>query len=96
MKAKPILLLLFVSEFNESLVPKYVSGALPNPLTYLYDKTTLSLSFPDLLKKYDEVYNSKLPGLKRIQDNSQTAKCGWFEQQSHSLKAAQCITYRAI
>ena len=37
MKGKPNLLL-FVSESNESYVPKYISGALPNPLTFLYDK----------------------------------------------------------
>jgi len=34
------ILLMFVSKLNESYVPKYVSRALPNPLTYVYNKFT--------------------------------------------------------
>ena len=47
-KGKPILLS-FVPELNDSYVPMYVSGILPRPLTHLYDKAALSLSFPNLL-----------------------------------------------
>ena len=84
MKGKPILLS-FVSELNDSYIPKYVSGALPNQLTYLYDKSTLSLSFPDVLNKCKEVYNSislsvqpvsKVEEETRQQSNSRV----WFEQ----------------
>ena len=56
-KERPVLLSL-VPGLNESYVPKYVSGILPEPLTYLYDEEALSLSFPDLLKV---VYRGKSP-----------------------------------
>ena len=55
LKGKPILFS-FEPELNDSYVPMYVSGILPRPLTHLYDKAALSLSFPDLLNKCDEVY----------------------------------------
>ena len=51
---KPSLLSL-VSGMNQSFVPKYVSGELPKPLTYLYDKEALSLSFSDLLEKCEDI-----------------------------------------
>ena len=54
---KPVLLSL-ISGLNDSYVPKYVSGTLPKPLTYLYNEETLSMAFPDLLMKCDEVYGT--------------------------------------
>jgi len=48
-------LLSLVLGMNQSFVPKYVSGELPKPLTYLYDKEALSLSFSDLLEKCEDI-----------------------------------------
>lgn len=39
LKVKPVLLSL-ISGLNDSYVPKYFSGILPKPLTYLYNKET--------------------------------------------------------
>ena len=93
MKRKPILLSFF-SEFNESYVPKYVSGVLPNLLTYLYDKTTLSMSFPDLLNRCDEVYNSislSVQQASRVEEDTrqQSNSKVWFEQRLGRVTASK-------
>jgi len=72
MKEKPILLS-FVSELNESYVPKYISGALPNPLTFLYDKL-LYHYHSQHLTKCKEVYNSVSLSIKqasRVEEDTQ-------------------------
>jgi len=93
MKGKPILLS-FVSEFNESYVPKYISGKLPVPLTHLYDKTTLLLSFPDLLNMCNELYNSISLSVQQVskveEDNRQQANSKvWFEQRAGRVTASK-------
>jgi len=55
-KGRPALLSL-VPGLNDSFIPKYVSGLLPKPLTHLYDEDALSLPFPDLLKKCEQIYD---------------------------------------
>jgi len=93
MKGKPILLS-FVSEFNESYVPKYISGTLPVPLTHLYDKTALSLSFPELLNKCDDLYNSvslTVQQASRVEEDTrqQSNSKVWFEQRSGRVTASK-------
>ena len=93
MKGKPILLS-FVSEFNVSYVPKYISGELPVLLTHLYDKTTLSLSFPDLLNKCDELYYSISHSVQQVskveEDTRQQANSKvWFEQRAGRVTASK-------
>jgi len=84
MKRK-LILSLFVSELN---VPKYNSRALPIPLTFLYNETTLSLSLPDLLTKCNEVYNSislsveQVPSVEEIK-RQQSNSIVWFKQKFH-------------
>jgi len=90
MTGEPILLP-FVPELNESYVIKYVSDALPNPLIYLYDKTALSLSFPDLL---NEAYNSislSVEQPSRVQENTrqQSNSKVRFEQRSGRVTASK-------
>ena len=75
-------------------MPKYVSGALPNPLTYLYDKATLSMSFPDLLNRCDEVYNSislSVQQASRVEEDTrqQSNSKVWFEQRSGRVTASK-------
>ena len=51
----PVLLSL-LSEFCETYIPLSMSGIIPEPLTILFKKSYLSLSYPDLLNKCEEVY----------------------------------------
>ena len=93
MKGKPILLS-FVLELNESYLPKYISGALPHPLTSLYDKVTLTLSFPDLLTKCDEIYNTvslSAQQASRVEEDTlqQSNSKVWFEQRAGRVTASK-------
>jgi len=97
MKGKPILLS-FVSELNESYAPKYISGALPHPLTSLYDKATLNLSFLDLLTKCDEIYNSvslTVQQASRVEEDTwqQSNSKVWFEQRAGELQLQSYMVY---
>ena len=93
MKGKPILLSFFL-ELNESCLPKYISGALPHPLTSLYDEATLTLSFPDLLTKCDEIYNSvslSVQQASRVEEDTQQQSNSkvWFEQRAGRVTASK-------
>ena len=92
---KPSLLSL-VSGMNQSFIPKYVSGELSKPLTYLYDKKALSLSFSDLLQKCEDIYDSVAVSVAqaklveeatRKQSNSKI----WCDQRSGHVTAHLCL-----
>jgi len=92
-KGKPILLS-FVSGLNDTFVPMYVSGVLPKPLTHLYDKAALSLSFPELLNKRDEAYNGislTVQQASRVEEETrqQSKSKIWFEQRSGRVTASK-------
>ena len=43
--------------FSDSYIPVNCLPDFPKPLTNLFDPSAISLSYPDLLKKCDEVYD---------------------------------------
>jgi len=54
LKINPILLS-FVDEFNDSYVPLYEKGALPKPLSLLFEDKKFA-TFSDLLIRFEQVY----------------------------------------
>ena len=49
-----------MSKYNDSYVPDTVAGILPKPLTSLHDPKTMKMSYPDLLNKYESIYQSSV------------------------------------
>lgn len=93
LKVKPVLLSL-ISGFNDAYVPKYVSGILPKPLTYLYDEEALSMSFPDLLRKCDEIYDTVSISVEQAsaveqETRKQSDSKVWFEQRAGRVTASK-------
>ena len=56
-KGKPVILSL-IPDFNESYIPLYETGKTMKPLTELHSTAALKLSYPDLLQKYEELYET--------------------------------------
>ena len=56
-KGKPVILSL-IPNHNTSYIPIYEAGTLMRPLTDLHNPKAMSLSYPDLLQKCDDVFNS--------------------------------------
>ena len=92
-KGRPVLLSL-VPGLNDSFIPKYVSGILPKPLTHLYDEDALSLPFPDLLKKCEQIYDEVSVSVEqakmveqetRKQSNSKI----WYDQRSGRVTSSR-------
>ena len=54
---KPVLLSL-VPEYSDHNIPLCASGVMPNPLTDLFISENVNLSYPDLLKKCEEVFET--------------------------------------
>ena len=54
---KPVILSL-IPGFSDSFIPLSVKGIIPKPLTDLFKDEYLNLSYSELLKKCEEVYNS--------------------------------------
>ena len=93
LKVKPVLLSI-ISGFNDSYVPKYVSGLLPKPLTYLYNEETLSMPYPDLVAKCDEIYGTVLISVEQASAVEQETKKQsdskvWFEQRAGRVTASK-------
>ena len=102
LKVKPVLLSL-ISEFNDSYVPRYVSGILPKPLTYLYNEEALSMSFPDLLTKCNEIYDTISISVEQAsaveqETRKQSDSKVWFEQRAGRVTASKLysITHEPI
>ena len=71
----------------------YVSGELPKPLTYLYDKEAMSLLFSDLLEKCEDIYESvtvSVAQAKLVEEATRKqSNCKiWFDQRSGRVSAS--------
>ena len=96
---KPVLLSL-VPEYSDHYIPLCASGVMPNPLTDLFSSDNLNLSYPDLLKKCEEVfktYTITADVAKHIEEKTQDQAQSklWFQQRAgrvtaSRLKAAVC------
>jgi len=87
-------LLSLVSGMNQSFLPKYVSGELPKPLTYLYDEEALSLLFSNLLEKCEDIYESvniSVAQAKLVEEATRKqSNCKmWFDQRSGRVTASR-------
>ena len=92
-RGKPSLLSL-VPGMNLSFVPKYISGELPKPLTHLYDENALSLQFPELLQKCEEIYDGisvSVAQAKLVEEETrkQSNSKIWFDQRSGRVTASR-------
>ena len=90
---KPVLLSL-MPEFCESHVPLCMRGIIPRPLTDLFNKSYLDLSYPDLLNKCEEVYSSysiSPEQAKSIEEETreQSKSKLWFQQRSGRVTASK-------
>ena len=56
-KEKPVILSL-IPGYNEPYLPLYEAGKVMKPLTELYSAAILKLSYPDLLQKCEEIYET--------------------------------------
>ena len=90
---KPVILSL-IPGFSDSFIPLSVKGIIPKPLTDLYKDEYLNLSYPELLNKCEEVYNSYSITSKMAKTVAKTQGQAlskiWFQQRSGAsrLKAA--------
>ena len=83
---KPVLLSL-LPKFCESYIPLCMRGIIPRPLTDLFNKSYLELSYPDLLNKCEKVYSTysiSPEQAKSIEEETreQSKSKLWFQQRS--------------
>ena len=92
-KGKPVILSL-IPNHNTSYIPIYEVGTLMRPLTDLHDPKAMSLSYPDLLQKCDDIFNSytfsfnqaaKVEEMTRSQSKSRI----WFQQRAGRITASK-------
>ena len=92
-KGKPVILSL-IPNHNTSYIPIYEAGTLMRPLTDLHDPKAMSLSYPDLLQKCDDIFNSytfsfnqaaKVEEMTRSQSKSRI----WFQQCAGRITASK-------
>ena len=92
-KGKPVILSL-IPNHNTSYIPLYEAGTLMRPLTDLHNPKAMLLSYPDLLQKCDDVFNSytfsfnqaaKVEEMTRSQSKSRI----WFQQCAGRITASK-------
>ena len=87
-------ILSLIPGFSDSFIPLSVKGIIPKPLTDLYKDEHLNLSYPELLNKCEEVYNSYSITSEMAKTVAKTQGQAlskiWFQQRSGAsrLKAA--------
>ena len=91
LKVSPVLLSL-VDGFNYSNIPLYEKGALPKPLTLLYEETVFS--YPDLLKKCEQVYHDMTLTAEQVKvveekTRDQSSSKLWFQQRFGHVTASK-------
>ena len=92
-KGKPVVLSLIPSH-NTSYIPIYEAGTSMRPLTDLHDPKSMALSYPDLLQKCEDIFNSytfsfnqatKVEEMTRSQSKSRV----WFQQRAGRITASR-------
>lgn len=90
---KPAVLSL-VSEHCEPYVPLVESGKIPRPLTSLFNPDYLSLSYPDLLVKCEDVYDSyrvteeHVKVIEKVTKTQSQSKI-WYQQRAGRVTASR-------
>ena len=92
-KEKPVILSL-IPGYNERYVPLYEAGNVMKPLTELHSAAALKLSYPDLLEKCEEIYETisfsfsqaqQVEEMTRLQADSRL----WFQQRAGRITASK-------
>jgi len=92
--------LLLVYEYADSFIPTTLTSNFPKPLSELFDAGAIDLTFDELLKKCEDVYNAftiTRDEAKVVEANTcKQSKCAvWFNQRAgrvtaSKLKSAVC------
>ena len=100
-EGKPAILSL-VPKYSDRYIPLCEQGVLPPPLTNMFKADYLQLSYPEVLKKCEEVYTTSVPTLKQCESIEERtrgqAACKILFQQgagrvtASNFKSAACHT----
>ena len=92
-KGKPVILSL-IPDYSEPYIPLCESGKLMKPLTELHSAAALKLSYPELLQKCEDIYETISFSFSQTQQveemsRSQADSRLWFQQRSGRITASK-------